>query len=322
MTTEVQATDAADEFDSFFDALAKLKPGEQPPADFGQTVNKDVDAPTEPVNKDIDTPVNPDTTVATPEGGTENEGDGDAAAAAAKAAADKAAVEAAAAKPADEAGLMDRFLKVMEQRQQPQPQPQPPRQQQPAPLYTAEEQAVLNKFNEDWPDLAQALALALRGTTTQNNAYVFGELSKVLGPQLQTMQEVSADHHYDALIRAIPDYDAVAPKVVDWVAKDPSMKPYLRAAYKGVIDNGSVDDISDLVDTWRKATGTSVTPGKAPAAPAAKTGSELSEAAKQAAAALAPVNSKRTVTAPAEPASFEDAFEAHAKAFAATKRKT
>jgi hypothetical protein len=133
-----------------------------------------------------------------------------------------------------------------------------------------------------------------------------------LGPTLQNLQVVQTDHQYDALVRAIPDYDAVANDVVQWARTDKGIPRLLRDTYERVITEGDVSEIKYLVDTWRTATGKSVAQPAArttPAAPVTKA-NELSEAAKQAAASLAPVVSRRTaVVTSATPEGFDDAFD-------------
>lgn len=225
---------------------------------------------------------------------------------------------AAPAAPAAEAPtehLLERFVRAVETRQpapQPAPQQTPPQEPQ---LYAPDEIEALTNFEKDWPDVAKAIQLMLRGTVTQNNAAVFQRLGEVLGPQLAGVQDLQVNHQLNTLRQAIPDYDQVRDPVIAWVNTDNSIPAYLRTAYKGVIEQGDVSDIADLVDRWRQVSGKAAPAAAAAAAPtAAKPANELSEAAKQAAQSLAPVVSKRTVTAPSTPTTFEDAFEVAAAA--------
>ncbi len=72
---------------------------------------------------------------------------------------------------------------------------------------------------------------------------------------------------------------------------------YLQPAYQHVIENGTADEVIDLIGQWRTSTGAAV-----PAAVvASKSDTELSTAAKKAAAALAPVTSKRTAVPASAP---------------------
>ena len=299
-----------DEFDTFFDQLSNLKSDENPPANFGEA----------PVVADpavvpaVETPVVADTPATdVPTGEVQATGDGGEPAVIAT---EEAPVEPAAITPpapvqGDNTELLSRLADLLDKRQPAAPvvQPQP---QAPTRIYTDEETTRLQSFQKDWPDIFEAFQLLARGTTVQNNAYVFNEMARVLGPQLQNMQTVQVEHQYDALRRSIPDYDTVRDPVISWVKSDKAIPSYLRTAYNGVIENGDVGEITDLVNRWRQATGTAQ-PGKAAAAPA-KSANELSPAAKQAAAALAPVAAKRATVVQSQPEGFDEAFDAFAKA--------
>ena len=296
-----------DEFEQFFDQLATLKPGETPPATFGQSTEA-----VAPVVPPVETPVVTDPPATdTPEGKVPATGDGGVTPPVETPVVAPVATPAVTPPKVEDTDLLSRLADILDKRQpvvqQPQPQPVAP-----PPLYTDDEAGRLAKFREDWPDIFDAFALMARGNAVQNNAFVFQEIAKAVGPQLQNLQTVQTDHHYMALKAAIPDYDQVRDSVVKWAREDRNIPGYLRTAYDGVIQGGDVGEISDLVDRWRQATGTAQ-PKTVTAAPA-KTETGLSQAAKQAAEALAPVSSKRTANVPSEPTDYDTAFAAFAKA--------
>lgn len=299
--------DAPDDFTKFFDELSQLKQGETPPATFGQT-----DPAAAAVTPPVETPVVTDTPATdTPTGKAPATGDGGVTPPVETPVV--APVETPAVTPpkVEDTDLLTRLADILDKRQpvvqQVQPQPVAP-----PPLYTDDEAGRLAKFREDWPDIFDAFVLMARGNAVQNNAFVFQEVAKAVGPQLQNLQTVQTDHHYMALKTAIPDYDQVRDSVVKWAREDRTIPGYLRTAYDGVIQGGDVGEISDLVDRWRQATGTAK-PTTVPAVPA-KPEIGLSQAAKQAAEALAPVSSKRTANVPSEPTDYDTAFAAFAKA--------
>ena len=155
-----------------------------------------------------------------------------------------------------------------------------------------------------------------RGEYQELLGFVFAEVQKYVQPLMETIDALAGRAHLADVKAAVPDYsDNLRQQVVDWVAKQPA---YLQTAYNHVIQNGTHDEVKDLVERYRQATGQA-----APAAGAASTGgqggkpakdNELSGAAKEAAAALAPVESKRSeVINSGDPASFEDAWSQFAK---------
>lgn len=216
------------------------------------------------------------------------------------------AAPAPAPAPAPQQDPMERLADILQQRQ---PQQQAPMQQQPPALYSQEEASTLQEFYKEWPEIARAQELALRGTSTTIVNHVFTEMARVLAPRLKLLDALADNVTYDNLERRIPDYATVQDKVAEWVNTQPA---YLKNAFTGVMQGGTTDEIIDLTERWRAATGQAV----AQAAPAAtlNTPPALSPAAKQAAARLAPVSGKRTGPTQGAPTTFEDAFDQFAKA--------
>lgn len=200
---------------------------------------------------------------------------------------------------------------VKDQRQAaPQEQPQVQQQTQPEPpVYNDDERKFLEDYEKDWPDVAKAEALRRRSEYRELVNYVFTEVAKVLRPQIETVQAISEMTHLQQLQSQVSDYDDVRDKVISWAEKQP---PYLQSAYKHVIEQGTVDEVADLIDRYRRDTGASVAPAAPKPAPK-KVETELPSATKQAAAALAPVSSKRSaVIAGDDPNDFESAFSSFA----------
>ncbi len=190
---------------------------------------------------------------------------------------------------------------------QEQPAPQQPQQEQP--VYSADEQKFLEEYEKDWPDVAKAESLRRRAEYRELVNYVFTEVAKVLRPQIETVQAISEMTHLQQLQTQVSDYDDVRDKVISWAEKQP---PYLQAAYKHVIEQGTVDEVADLIDRYRQETGYKA-PNAAPKPAPKRVETELPSATKQAAAALAPVSSKRSaVIAGDDPNDFESAFSSFA----------
>lgn len=229
---------------------------------------------------------------------------------AAAAEADPAAAAAAAAAPAKKEApkpqpnanddMLERLAKLV--RENPPEEKKPAAQQAPE-LYSAEEQEFLNTYEKDWPDVARAESLKRRGEYNQLVTHIFTEIGKHFAPVQETVATLSQQTHLQALTAQVSDYEDVRDKVVDWVETQPD---YLQVAYQHVITQGTTEQVVDLIQRWRQATGTAL-----PVAGAAKKPSdtELPAATKQAAAALAPVSSKRTaVIQTDDPNDFDGAF--------------
>jgi siderophore synthetase component len=132
--------------------------------------------------------------------------------------------------------------------------------------------------------------------------YVFQEVAKELSPLLGQVRNLSERAQLSDLQGRVENYAQDRDAVVEWAQKQPA---YLRAAYNHVIQQGTVDEVADLITRFRQDTGAQ---RAAPAAAKPKT--DLPAATKQAAAALAPVSSKRSaVIRGTDPNDFESAFE-------------
>ena len=214
-------------------------------------------------------------------------------------------VPAAPAAPgltADE--LAAAFAKAIRQPEPVQDQRQP---QQQAPLYSQEEAALLNTVEKDWPDIARAIAVRERALVAQLVPYIFSELGKTLSPIMEVASTLGERQQLTDLRTVVPDYDTVRDNVITWVEQQPA---YLQTAYKHVIAEGTVDQVHDLIERYRKDVGAAATP--APQVKSPTKDVELSPVAKQAAARLAPVPSKRSVVGSALPEDFDSAFAAFA----------
>lgn len=209
--------------------------------------------------------------------------------------------------------ILSRFAELVKGNQ-PQAAPQPPpqqayQQQQPEQpqYYSPEDIEILKKYEEEWPDVAKAEALRRSAEYKQLVGYVFQEVAKEFSPVVEQLQSLATRTHLTDLQSTVPDYADVREKVIDWAQNQP---PYLRAAYNHVIQHGTVDEVSDLITRFRTETQVA-TP--APSQPRKPRTPDLPPAAKQAAAALAPVSSKRSaVIQGVDSADFDSAFETFA----------
>jgi len=171
------------------------------------------------------------------------------------------------------------------------------------PVLSKDEQEFLSTYEKEWPEVARAEALRRRAEYQELTTFIFKEVADFLRPHLGDLQAVTTRTHLSELEARVPDYDDVRDKVISWVGEQPK---YLQPAYQHVIQQGTADEVADLISRWRSATGVTPTP-----TPRARETTVLPPATKQAAAALAPVGSKRSAPAAGvDPSDFEGAFAA------------
>lgn len=217
--------------------------------------------------------------------------------------------QAPAAPAIDGDAILDRLSKLVAEKAPAEPAPQPTVQAEPeAPVYSAEEQEFLANYDKDWSDVTKGEALKRRAEYKTLLNHVFKEVADYFKPHLEMLEAVAERTHLSDIRGKVTDYDQVRDNVLSWVEQQPK---YLQGAYQQVIQYGTVDEVADLIDRYRRDAGVS---GGTPAAPAKKV-SELPDATKKAAAALAPVQTKRsTIAVQEDPQDFAAAFERFAKA--------
>ncbi len=187
-----------------------------------------------------------------------------------------------------------------------------------APIYTQDELAVLTDFQKNWPDVAQAIDLQKRAEYQDLIKFTFESVASYLAPHLDQLKAIGNAVHLSEVKAEVPNYSPeLEAQVMAWVENEP---PYLQAAYKQVMQAGTSEEVADLFRRYQGATGGAppVQQGApaAPAAtaPAAPVRTELSDVAKQAAEALAPVGTERTnVPQGSDPMDFKSAFRQFAE---------
>jgi hypothetical protein len=163
------------------------------------------------------------------------------------------------------------------------------------PLFTEAEQASIDHFAKEWPEEHEAVRLMGRDIGVSAIKFVFESIAPEMRQIRDMVVQMSTRMHYGDLVESVGEIseDEIA-KVKSWA--EGQDQPYLQKAYLGVIKEGTADEVANLVSRYREETGTQ--PAPQPAAEPAKKpvgDTELSGVAKQAAASLAPVGTKRSV---------------------------
>lgn len=189
----------------------------------------------------------------------------------------------------------------------------------------------MDAYKSEWPDVAAGEALIRRAEHKQLLEFVFSQIKPHLD-QLYAQSGVAHERtQYQILHDMVPDYDDIRDPTLAWINAQPA---YLKDAYMKVANEGTPEQVADIISRFRKETGW-VKPGAAaaaptPAAPAAApapttaapaaaaptpaASPAVSSAVAAAAAALKPVGAVRSsTTTAADPNDFEGAFAEAAK---------
>lgn len=165
-----------------------------------------------------------------------------------------------------------------------------------APMYSAEEQQVLQDFEKNWPDVHRAQLLQRRAEYSDIMKFMFTSVVEYMKEPLEVIRAMQNTLHEGEVRQALPDYTPeLETQVAAWVETQPA---YLQAPMKQVMQTGTRDEVVDLFQRYKASTGVApaaqAQPVVPPPPPAATPRTELSQAAKQAAESLAPVSAERT----------------------------
>jgi hypothetical protein len=203
-------------------------------------------------------------------------------------------------------------------------EPAPERAAKPAPaepaaaeaqFYTEAEQAAIDEYEKDWADVRKAEALIRKREYHSIVKHIFDEVQRVYGPVAEYMNAAQDVDHESAIYGAHEDLDEIRPGLLQWVNKQPA---FLKKTYKGVIEEGTAEDVIALVSSYKKESGikTEAAPqatSVASAAPAGAGGKAAgaSPKAQQAAQRLSAVGTKRSAvgSSAADPTDFSGAFK-------------
>lgn len=160
---------------------------------------------------------------------------------------------------------------------------------------TAEEVTELDGLKKEWSDIARMFELKFKENAglaqTAQGAAMKAMLEHIyadIQPIALSQKELQETQHFSDIKTAHPDYDAVYPKLQPWIATQPA---YLQKALKEVYTGGTAEEVSDLVQRFKDASGI-VTP-KADDVTTAPT-TKVPAVDPKKVAALAPVDSQRS----------------------------
>lgn len=314
---ETPAATPADEFQAVFDALNTLG-DKSPPEDLtskpieSAAAVQEAAKPTKPVRA-IETPAAEEPAAGDDELPADDQQKREAEIAAAEAAAAAPANRKPANQPAaaevDDDEILRRLGRLLKQPEQPvQQQPQRPAAQ--TFDFNDDERAVVEDYEKEWPDVARAEAIKRGREYKLLTQHIFSEVLNLLAPVYEGQRALLDRTQLADLQQSVENYDEqLVNDVAEWVKTQPA---YLQPAYVHVMQQGTVEEVKDLVDRYRQATGG--TTKETPAPTTKPVGTELPTPAKQAAARLAPVSTKRSapVQAPSKD-DFDGAFAEAAK---------
>ena len=208
--------------------------------------------------------------------------------------------------------------------QEPDPAPAPAAPQF---QFTPDQVKDITEFRENFPEVDRAVQALMGQQAFTLASHVFNQIAARYEPLMAQVQALADANQLSSLRASVEGYDTIdKADVLKWVESQPS---YLRTAYEHVVQQGTADDVADLLARYRvevaasrpaaPAQASQPAPNAAPApkvapAPKATPRAAPSPAAQAAARGMAPVQSTRT--APPQPGVAQDDFAGAFAAFA------
>ena len=109
--------------------------------------------------------------------------------------------------------------------------------------------AIFGDFSEE--ALAKGIQTLVEAKV---DARVDAILKQKLAPIQQKQQEDATEQHYGAIYEKHPDADSIAEskELAAWIGSQPT---FVQAGYKDVLDKGTTDQVIELFDRFKQATG-------------------------------------------------------------------
>lgn len=181
---------------------------------------------------------------------------------------------------------------------------------------------MVQQYESEWPEVAEAEQLKRDAQLQHMRDSIYSEMGEALAPIAEMYQQMQVDAHQQTIRNQHPDVDDIKQDLVGWVDQQPD---FVRPAFQQVLKQGSADQVNQLIDHYKQATGKTGAGAETTASSARQQsgGSEQrsngqaqqprqkkapSAAAKKATAAT-PKPNRSQAPAASDPADFESAFE-------------
>lgn len=122
-----------------------------------------------------------------------------------------------------------------------------------------DEQALLDKFKEEWPDHYPAIKVLLDLQRKESEAKYVQALQSVtekiyqdINPVAESASQTAAEQHFNSIRSVHSDFDNVKEKLGPWIESQP---PYLAKAMKTVYTSGNADEVIDLIQRYKDTNG-------------------------------------------------------------------
>ena len=219
----------------------------------------------------------------------------------------------------DEEALAAAYRRLREEEQAGQQQQQ--QQQEVSPLdktwkdyLSDEDKAVVEEYEKEWSEVSRAEQIKRQAELQHVQDVVYSNVRSALAPIVEQLQQSKVEAHFNSIRSRVPDFDDIREPVQEWVKEQPE---FVRPAFEQVLKQGSADQVVELLNAYKQATGKTGAAPQVPASSASKGQQQPasrpkrpapSGAAKRAMAA-APSQKRSNPPAQTDPNDFASAFD-------------
>ena len=129
---------------------------------------------------------------------------------------------------------------------------------------SAEEQAILDQIEVDFPEVQQAfavrdrvLAARMEKAFAERMQQVIAQITQQVAPAVSEAHVSAKSRHEATILKEHADAFTIVPQVEEWVKKQPAI---LQPVYDQVLSGGSAAQVVELLTLFKKDTGAATPP--------------------------------------------------------------
>ena len=177
---------------------------------------------------------------------------------------------------------------------------------------------LVEQYESEWPEVAEAEQLKREAQLKQLQDQVYSEVGQALAPIADMHRQMQVDAHHKAIQAKHSDVDDIKDDLIEWVGQQPD---FVRPAFEQVLQKGSAEEVNQLIDHYKQATGSATGAGAGTTASSARQQQGSGNVTKRSSKKAAPSASAKNATAAApkpkrteppkatDPTDFDSAFD-------------
>lgn len=177
-----------------------------------------------------------------------------------------------------------------------------------------EDKAIVEEYEKEWSEVSRAEQIKRQAELQHVQDVVYSNVRSALAPIVEQLQQSKVEAHFNSIRSRVPEFDEIREPVQEWVKEQPE---FVRPAFEQVLKQGSADQVVELLNAYKQATGKTGAAPQVPASsaskgqqqPAARPKRPAPSGAAKRAMAAAPSQKRSNPPAQTDPNDFASAFD-------------